>query len=177
MASSPPTQVYPLSQYLAEGLTGTAQSELERLFDLTQADATAAYCSRFHANRLAPDILETPGLIADAHQKHRLLGVLEEIDDALVLVFQIDGFSIGDQVQVGSGLHDIRQALAHFALQEAQHAADLLQRKSLAAEFRDHGDLDHFRGEAASAMTFVAPRYQLGFVPPLQLPQTAGPDA
>ena len=64
------------------------------------------------------------------------------------------------------------QALAHFALQEAQHAADFLQRKSLAAQFRDHRDLDHLGREVHAAVPLMPRGNHFALIPPLQLPQT-----
>src|ERR1700678_354453 len=75
--------------------------------------------SRFRFYRLAGRFVQAAHLIAHAHQKHGLLSVLENIDDPLLLVFQVDRFAVGDQMQIGVRLHDFAQPLAHFALQEA----------------------------------------------------------
>ena len=99
------------------------------------------------------------------------MGVLQQIDNSLVAVFEVDGFPIGNQVQVRSGLGKIGEPLAHFLLQEAEHAADFLQRKSLAAKFGDDGDFDDFRRKINPAVTFVSRRYYLALIPPLELPQ------
>src|SRR5580704_17250344 len=54
--------------------------------------------SRFHANRFPLDVGETARLIANANQEHRLTGVLQNIDNPFVLIFEIDRLSVGDQV-------------------------------------------------------------------------------
>src|SRR5579862_9924229 len=69
------------------------------LLELGLTDTSAAGAgSRFHANRFPFDIGEAAGLIAHANQEHRLAGVLKDVDDPLVLVFQINRLSVGDQV-------------------------------------------------------------------------------
>src|ERR1700722_3064693 len=84
--------------------------------------------SRLGLDRLALGrIVETPDLVADAHQKHRLLGILQDVNDPVLLFFQINRLAIGDQVQIRLGLYDVAKPLPHFALQEPQDAADLLQ--------------------------------------------------
>lgn len=123
------------------------------------------------ARGLASHFFQPPGLIADAHQEHGLVGVLEQIDNALVPVFEVDGLPVGNQMEVRPGLGEIGEPLAHFLLEEAQHAADFLQRKSLAAKFGDDGDFDDLRRKINAAVAFVSWRYHLALIPPLQLPQ------
>src|SRR5229473_366274 len=68
-------------------------------------DPNPAACrTGLHPYRLAVHIAEAPGLVAHAHQKHRLARVLEDVDNALVAVFKINGLAVGDQMQVGSAL-------------------------------------------------------------------------
>ncbi len=45
-------------------------------------------------------LVESFGLVADAHEEHGLLGVLQQIDDAFLLIFEINGFAVGQQMQV-----------------------------------------------------------------------------
>ncbi len=59
--------------------------------------------------------------------------------------------------------------LSHLALQEAQNATNLLQRKTLAAKLRDDGDLNHFFRKINAFVPFVPRRYDFSLVPPLQL--------
>src|SRR5271170_2184210 len=80
--------------------------------------------SRFGLHRLAlGGIVETAHLVAHTHQKHRLFGVLQDVDDPVLLIFQINRFTVGDQVQIRLRLQDITQPLTHLALQEPQDAA------------------------------------------------------
>ena len=58
-----------------------------------------------------------------------------------------------------------------FPFAEAQHAADFLQRETLAAQFRDYGDLDHLAGAIQTAVPFMTRRDYFSLVPPLQLPE------
>ena len=82
---------------------------------------------RFSLHGLARRIVQAAHLIAHADQEHGLLGVLENVDDALLLVLQVNRLTVGDQMKIGVRLQDIRQALAHLALQKPQDAPDLLQ--------------------------------------------------
>ncbi len=45
-------------------------------------------------------LVESFGLVADAHEEHGLLGVLQQIDEAFLLIFEINGFAVGQQMQV-----------------------------------------------------------------------------
>ncbi len=69
-------------------------------------------------------------------------------------------------------LHHFGQAASHFALQEAEHAADLLQRESLAPQFGDYRDFDHLGREVHAAMPLMPRRNHFPLIPPLQLPKT-----
>jgi hypothetical protein len=69
-----------------------------------------------HAHGLAPDLGQPPRLIADAHQEHRLSGVLQNIDDALMLVFEVNRFAVGDQVVMRGGVQHFSQPPSHFPL-------------------------------------------------------------
>src|SRR5580704_15570462 len=132
---------------------------------------------RFSLHRLTRRVVQTPHLIANANQEHGLFGVFENVDDPLLLVFQVDGFPIRYQMQIGVGLHDIAQPLAHFALQEPQDAPDLLKRKSLTAQFGDNRNFDYFGGLVDALVPLMPGGYHLALVPPLQLTQTDLGDA
>ena len=133
---------------------------------------------RFGFHRLAlGSLVEPSNLVAHANQKHGLLGVLQNVDDPFLLVFQINGLSVGDQVQIRLGLQNVRQPLAHFALEEPQDAPDFLERKAFAPQFGDDSNFDYFLGLIDALVTFVAGGDHLAFVPPLQLPQTDLGDA
>src|SRR5712691_3354472 len=135
-------------------------------------DPNPAACrTGLHPYRLAVHIAEAPGLVAHAHQKHRLARVLEDVDNALVAVFKINGLAVGDQMEVGGALQHLGQPPAHLFLEEAEHAPDLLQGKSLAAEFGDDGDLNDLGWEVHPPVPFVPRRDDLALIPPLQLPQ------
>jgi hypothetical protein len=56
-----------------------------------------------------------------------LTGILENVDDTFLMILQINGLPVRDQVKVGVALQNLGQAAAHFALQEPEHAADLLE--------------------------------------------------
>ena len=49
---------------------------------------------RFTPNRPLRDLVEPPHLVADADQKHWLPGVLQEIDDPVLLVLEINRLAI-----------------------------------------------------------------------------------
>jgi hypothetical protein len=74
-------------------------------------------------------------------------------------------------------LEHLDQSLAHLALEEPKDPPDLLQGKSLAAQFGDDRDLDHFGREIHAAMPLM-PRGEttLALVPPLHLPQADAAD-
>lgn len=69
-----------------------------------------------YAHRFPPDLGQPPRLIADAHQEHRLSGVLKNIDDALMLVFEVNRFAVGDQVVMRGGVQHVRQPPSPFLL-------------------------------------------------------------
>ena len=134
--------------------------------------------SGFRANGFAEDAgLEAAGLIGDADEEHGLTGILQNVDDAFGAFFEIDGFAVGDQVEVGVGGENFGEALAHFALEEAEDAADFLEGESFAAEFSDDGDFEDFLGVINAAMAFVAGGDDFAFIPPLQLAETDAADA
>ena len=74
-------------------------------------------------------------------------------------------------MQVGIGLKHIREPLAHLALQESQHAANLLERKTLAPQLGDYGNLDDLFGLVEPLVTFMPRGNHFALVPPLELPQ------
>src|SRR5258708_38803995 len=89
--------------------------------------------SPFGPGRLLRSLAEPAHLVAYAHHEPRLLGILEDVDDPALLVLEVDGLAVGHQVQVGFRGQDVAQPPAHLALQEPQHAPDLLQREALAS--------------------------------------------
>jgi hypothetical protein len=93
-----------------------------------------------------------------ANQEHRLAGILQQIDNPRVLILEKNRFAIRHQVEIGGCVKQLGDAAAHFPLQEAQHAPDFLQRETLAAQFRDYGDLDHLAGAIRAAVPFMTRR-------------------
>ena len=75
------------------------RSRLWLPWQLSGAEAASGE-SVVDAHRLASDFLETAGLIADAHQEHGLVGVLQQIDNSLMFVLEVDGLPVGHQVEV-----------------------------------------------------------------------------
>ena len=61
---------------------------------------TASGQTIIDAYRLAGHFIQPAGLIADAHQEHGLVGVLEQVDNPLLLVFEVNRLAVGDQVEV-----------------------------------------------------------------------------
>src|SRR6266849_1586366 len=65
----------------------------------------------------------------------------------------------------------VAQPLTHFALQVPQHAANLLEGESLAAQLGDHRHFNYLVGEVYALVPVMAGRDDVLFVPPLQLAQ------
>ena len=98
-------------------------------------------CFRFQ--RLAGGAGETPHLVAHGNQEHGLASVLEDVYDALLVVLEVDGTPVCEQVKVRFVREHVGEPAAHLALQVAQNAAYLLKRESLTPQLGDNGDLDH----------------------------------
>src|ERR1017187_7632626 len=114
---------------------------------------------------------EAPDLVGDANQEHGLAGVLEQIDDAVGRLFQENGFAVGEQMNIRGSGESLGEPLSHVFLQEAEHAANFLQRKALAAQLGNHRDLNHFLGHVNALMPVLPRRDDAAFIPPLQLTQ------
>jgi hypothetical protein len=71
--------------------------------------------------------LKSPQLIRHAYQKHRLFRVLQNVYYAVWLVLKIDILAIGNEMYIAPARHGVAQPLAHFLLQEPQHAANFLE--------------------------------------------------
>src|SRR5436853_5243101 len=93
------------------------------------------------------------------------------MDDAVMLVLEKDRFAVGHQMQVGLSFEDIRQTLAHLALEKTEDPADLLEGESLSTQFSDDCNFDYFFGVVNALVTFVAWGHNLALIPPLKLPQ------
>ena len=96
--------------------------------------------------------------------------VLQKIDDPVLLILEKNGFAVSHQVRPESD-ENVRQPAAHFALQKPKHAADLLQRKSLAPQLGNYRDFNYFFRQVNALVALVARRNHLPLVPPLKLPQ------
>ncbi len=124
----------------------------------------------FGANTLLGSrFFKTPHLVADANKEHRLTGVLKQVNNTVLLVFQENGFAVGEQVEAGVRRQNVPKATTHLALQESKNTADLLQREALSAKLGNHGDLDHFFRKVDALMALVPGRDDFTLIPPLQL--------
>lgn len=74
-------------------------------------------------------------------------------------------------MDIGVRGQGVAQSLAHFALEVTENAADLLEGKAFATQFGDDRYLDYFTGEVNALMPVVPGRYNVPFIPPLQLAQ------
>ena len=142
-------------------------------------------CFRFHGFAacavLCPGVLcstlKSAPLVGHADQKHRLFRVLQNIDNPVGLIFEVNVLAVGDQMDVAVFRHRITQPLAHFLLQEPQHAADFLQRESLTPQFGDHRNFNHFLRKVNAPVAFLARRNDVTLIPPLQLAKADAGDA
>src|ERR1039457_5401371 len=132
--------------------------------------------AQFGAGRLLRGLGQPPHLVADAHQKHGLAGILQQIDDPVRRLFQIDGFAVGEQMSFRCALEGVAEALAHVLLQETQHPPDFLEGKSLPPQLGDNGDFQDLLGQVNALMTVLARRNDASLVPPLQLAQADATD-
>src|SRR5260370_28334707 len=73
----------------------------------------------FRSSRLLGRGLQPPRLIANADQEHQLLGVLEQVDDAVPALLQVDRLAVGQQVYFRFARERIAPPLAHLPLQVA----------------------------------------------------------
>ena len=115
-------------------------------------------------------------LVRHADQKHRLFRVLEHIDDAVRLIFQIDIFAIGDQMDIAVVCYRVAQPPSHFLLEKTQDPANFLQRKTFAAQLGDHRNFHHFLLQVDPPVPLLPGRDNVPFVPPLQLPEADAGD-
>ena len=110
-------------------------------------------------------------LVTHADQKHRLFGILEQVDDAPGTILQVDRFAVGEQVQLRVPAQDPAQAVSAFAFEEARDAPDPLEGKSLAEKLADHDHFEDLGGTVRPVVAFAAGADDLALVPPLQLAQ------
>jgi hypothetical protein len=75
-------------------------------------------------------------------------------------------------VDFGFVFHSVSQALAHFLLQIAKDAADLLERETLFAERGDDGDFHYFIRCIDASMAILPGRDYVALIPPLKLAET-----
>ena len=78
------------------------------------------------SGRLFRWITQATGLIAHTDHEHGLPGIFENIDDAFVLVFEKDRFTVGDQMKVGLLFQNVAKPFSHFALEEPENTPDFL---------------------------------------------------
>ena len=69
--------------------------------------------------------------------------------------FQIETFAIGQQMNVGIAVNDLREVLAELVFKEAHDLSDALERKSFPAQLADHGDLGELVGGVHPAMALA----------------------
>ena len=82
---------------------------------------------------------------------------------------EIKVFAVGKEMDLRATVDDFGQTFAAFAIQEPDDLAHALQRKSLAAELADDGDLGELVHRVEPAMAFALRAHNSAFVPPLQL--------
>src|SRR6185437_10665737 len=78
--------------------------------------------------------------IAQADPEQRLAGVLENVNDLSLGVFQKDALPVGQQMVLRTIGDSFGKPSSKFLLQELHDAANALQRKCLAPKGTDHGD-------------------------------------
>src|SRR5258708_6788205 len=116
-------------------------------------------------------------LVAHANQKHRLLGILHNVDDPFLLFLEVNRLAVRYQVKVGVRLHNVCQPFAHLALKEPQDPPDFLEGEAFTAEFRDDCNFDYFFRLIDTLVALMLGGDDFSLVPPLQLPQTDLRDA
>jgi len=115
---------------------------------------------------------EPTDLVADADEEHGLFGGLQDINDAIIAVFEVDGFAIGDEMDVLFAGEDVVEAPTHLLLEKLEYAADFLEREAFAPEFGDNGNFHHLFRQVHTFVTLMAGRHYFTFIPPLELPET-----
>ena len=101
-----------------------------------------------------------------------MFGAFQNIHNAPTILLHVDRLAVGQQVQVALGVQRLRETLRHLTLQKAQHAPDLLERKSFLPQFGYDADLHNLFERIQPAVPLVARGYHLLLIPPLQLAET-----
>jgi len=82
-----------------------------------------------------------------------LPSLLQQIDDPVLLIFEINRLPIGQQVELGFTIEQFRKPPSHLSLQEAKDPSHLLEGKALSSEFCDYRDFDYLFRRVDSFMT------------------------
>jgi hypothetical protein len=101
-----------------------------------------------------------------------LAGVLQNVDNAIVAVFEIDRFAIGYQMEVRFPGQNLVEAPLRLLVEKPKHTADFLQRETLPAQFCDNCNLNYFLRQIDPLVRGMTGGYYLSLVPPLELAQT-----
>jgi hypothetical protein len=110
-----------------------------------------------------------PDRITQANAQQRLARVLEYVNDLALRIFEINAFSVGQQVIFRASAYRLGQSSAKFFLQKFHDAADPLQGESFAAKSADDRDFREVVKGIHSAPAFTMGLHNAALVPPLKL--------
>ena len=92
--------------------------------------------SPFRAGGFPRSLFQAPGLIADGDQEHRLPGILQQVDDPVLLIFEINRLAVGQQMQIANRWPALRQAACPFRVAGSAERGGFSAAKSLCAAIR-----------------------------------------
>jgi hypothetical protein len=99
-----------------------------------------------------------------------LPSVLQDIDDPVRVILKVDRFAVGDEMEIVFARQHFAKTLPHLPLEEAEHAANFLERESLPSELGNYCDLNYFFRCIDALVALVPGGHNFALIPPLQLP-------